>query len=364
MRTSVHRTWRDFERARPLRLVVKRFEIWEQVLWPYGVRWWFEVLECSHSLPVLTPAIQGGFSKRRRCRECAEEKYFQINLMPQLKTLALNDIDEPVLPIRAAMDEAKLHELAESMAGIGLLQPIGVKPLGTACLHCGKEEKAHTSRVQCTYYMRYEIEFGHRRFLAAQSLNWKEIVAVVFQVGELAEGAAMLAENAEREDVTAAEEALLFAQAQERFSLDEDGLIKRFRRSAQYIGDRLALLRNDPQIFKALHQRQINFSVARELNKIADENMRRYYLDAAVRGGTNARTVASWRQQLIAQQVPATSASPLPVSAVDTPPEAGSSPTCFLCGGHKDPWNLESVYIHKHEREHILRMLEKAAEAS
>jgi len=284
--------------------------------------------------------------------------------MPLLKTILLNDINEPALPVRAAMDETKMSELMESMAALGLLQPIGVRPLGTGCMHCGREEKAHTARVQCQFYMTYEIEFGHRRFIAAQRLHWKEISANVFQPGEDIEGAAMVAENAEREDVTAAEEAILFRQAQERYDLDEEGLVKRFRRSANYIAERLNLLRLDLEVFKALHQRKINFSVARELNKIDDENMRRYYLDAAIRGGANARTVASWRQQFIAQQAPATVVTPSPEPATEAPQQSNPPVACFLCGGHLDPWNMDSVYIHKHEREHILKVLRETAEAS
>jgi len=282
--------------------------------------------------------------------------------MPQFKILQLNDIQEPALPIRAAMDETKMQELCQSLAEIGLLQPIGVKPNGTGCLHCGRDEESHTKRVQCQFYMTYEIEFGHRRFIAASRLQWKEIPALIFTTAELVEGAAMLAENNEREDVTAAEEAMLFAQAQERYNLDEEGLIKRFRKSASYIGDRLQLLRADREVFKALHERKINFSVARELNKIDDENYRRYYLDAAMRGGANARTVASWRQQMIAQQLPATDASPVPATTAETPQQVTPQVACFLCGGHLDPWNMDSVFIHKHEREHIQKLLQQAAE--
>jgi ParB family chromosome partitioning protein len=282
--------------------------------------------------------------------------------MPQLRTLKLGDIDEPALPIRVAMDEAKLDDLADSMSKIGLLEPIIVKPLKQTCLHCDREEKAHTGRVQCEFYMRYEIECGHRRFLAAQRLHWKEIPALVFQPSELVEGAAMLAENICREDITAAEEALLFAQAKERFNLDEAGLINMFRRSPDYIADRLRLLREDQEVFKALHKREINFSVARELNKIPSEEFRRYYLDAAIRGGTNARTVASWRQQFLAQQNPATSASPLPVATAEVQGTPVHSVACFLCGGHLDPYNLESVYIHKWEKEQIIKLVKNASE--
>lgn len=260
--------------------------------------------------------------------------------MPELRNLTLGEIDEPSLPIRIAMDDARMEDLCDSMAKSGLLQPIGVKPVNG----------------------RYEIEFGHRRFLAATRLRWATIPALIFQPAELQSGAAMLAENICREDITAAEEALLFAQAQEKFSLDEDGLVEMFRRSSDYIADRLRLLRDDPEVFKALHERKINFSVARELNKVPDEQTRRYYLDAAVRGGVNARTVMGWRQQYQAAQ-----STPSPTASADPPAAEQQQPSphevsCFLCGGNRDPYNLESVYIHKWEKEHILKLVREAAE--
>jgi ParB family chromosome partitioning protein len=260
--------------------------------------------------------------------------------MPELRNLTLGEIDPPDLPIRIAMSDAKMKDLCDSMSKIGLLQPIVVKPVNG----------------------RYEIECGHRRFIAATQLGWPTIRALVFKPEELSEGAAMLAENICRESITAAEEALLFAQAQEKFSLDEDGLVAMFRRTPDYIGDRLRLLRDDAEVFKALHKRKINFSVARELNKIPDEAQRRYYLDCAIRGGVNARTVMGWRQQYTASlSTPSPTASADPPAAEEeqpSPPDLG----CFLCGGSRDPWNLESVYIHKYEKEQILKMVKQAAE--
>lgn len=262
--------------------------------------------------------------------------------MPELRQLALNDIDEPSEPMRFSMDEEKMAELCESMAQNGLLQPIGVKPVGE----------------------RFEIEFGHRRYIAAGRLRWAAIPSLVFKPEEIASGAAMLAENIEREDTTDAEQAIMFASAREKYSLDEAGLVKMFKKSADYIGDRLALLRNDPEVFKALGERKINYSVARELNKIKDETMRRYYLDAAMRGGTNARTVMSWRQQFEAQPAPDATVAPQPLAPAEDSSAPSPQMACFLCGGHKDPWNLVSVYIHNHEMSHIQKMLREAAEAS
>jgi ParB/RepB/Spo0J family partition protein len=261
--------------------------------------------------------------------------------MPELRQLALHDIDEPENPMRFAMDDQKMLDLMESMATVGLLQPIGVVEENT----------------------RFRVEFGHRRYIAATRLRWTHVNALVFTPQEITRGAAMLAENVEREEVTTAEEAIMFAEARERFGLDEEGLCKRFRKSADYIGDRIALLRNDQEVFKALAERKINYSVARELNKIKDEAMRRYYLDAAVRGGSNARTVAGWRAQFEMQPQQVTAGDPPPQPTAEAESPTPNPVHCCLCGGDRDPYNLISVFIHKWELDHIQKLQQQNAEA-
>lgn len=255
--------------------------------------------------------------------------------MPELKQVALADIDEPPIAARAAMDEGKLTELQMSMAMIGLLSPIGVKVTGP----------------------RFEIEYGHRRFVCATRLGWRQINALVYAPGEIAEGAAMLAENNMREELSAAEEALLFAESQEKYSLDEEGLCKRFNVSPDYLGDRMRLLRQDEMVFKALLAREINFSVARELNKCEDEPHRRYLLDIVLRSGCSARVVADYVRQwrvALPQNKPT---EPAPAAPTDAPPVAPYRPECAICGGHRDPYNLVTILIHKWEWEMIQKQL-------
>jgi len=255
--------------------------------------------------------------------------------MPEYRRIALADIDEPQTPARIAMDDVKLDELTANIAANGLLQPIGVKQAD----------------------LRYEIEYGHRRFICVTRLGWKEVPALVYAPGELKEGAAMLAENIYREELSAAEEALLFADAQERYKLDEAGLMARFHISADYLGDRMRLLRGDQKIFEALANRFIGFSVARELNKCTDEPHRRYLLDLAVRGGCTAVVAASWVRQW-KQELHSQSTNPVPPTpAAELPPSDPYRLECVICGGFRDPYNLVNVHIHKHELDQIKRAL-------
>lgn len=258
---------------------------------------------------------------------------------PKLARLPMGMIDEPPLPIRESMDETKLRELQDSMAQLGLLQPILVVP---------RED-------------RYEIVAGHRRWMAARELGWAEIPAIIYQSKGIACEAAKVHENAIREDVTAAEEAVYFNDLLETYKLDEAALCALVRRSPDYIADRLRLLRGGPEVFDALRARKISFAVARELNKITDPQMRNYYLDSAVNSGVSSRVVAAWvvawRLEALAPQTPA----PAPPPVADSPAPEPFVLACYFCGGSKDPHNLICIYVHAWELEVIKAALAKAA---
>lgn len=261
--------------------------------------------------------------------------------MPETRLILLSEIDAPPTPARVAMDDQKLAELRESMRTTGLIQPIAVVAEdGRYTLHC-----------------------GHRRLICAQDLEWESIRAEVYHPSETAALAAMLHENIFREDLSAAEEALLFAQAAEEQHLDEAGLCALFHVNADYLGDRMRLLRDDEKVFQALLARQINFSVARELNKCPDQEHRRYLLDIAVRTGYAARVIAGMVRQWRMNTQPAP-VIPSPAPADASPePAAEYRQECCICGGYKDPWAMVNVMIHKHELDAILAGLKEHATA-
>lgn len=257
-------------------------------------------------------------------------KYMQVSI---------EKIMEPELPIREAMDEAKLRSLEESIAQVGLLQPIVIVTNGEL----------------------YEIVAGHRRYCAMRNLGWAQVPALWFPERNLATEAAKLHENVEREDITAAEEAVFFDDLLQKHKLDEAGLCRMVRKSPDYVGDRLRLLRGHEEVFNALRARKITFAVARELNKITAPEMALYYLDCAIRSGSSSRVVADWVTQWRGQSIAAPPAAPAEPAAVAPDAVAPFRPACFCCGGDKDPYNLENVYIHKWELAEIRRILKQAA---
>ena len=99
----------------------------------------------------------------------------------------------------------------------------------------------------------------------------------------------------------------------------------------------------------------------RELNKCSDTEMRRFYLDNAVRGGHASRVVhrwiEDWKHNKVEQQAVAAAQPTL------LPPEPAEPEKfcCALCGGYRDPWNFTNVTLHKFEWEQIQRSLREAA---
>ena len=261
--------------------------------------------------------------------------------MPTFERVPLGQILEPEIPARTTMDDTALQELQDSMARDGLLSPIALKPNGEL----------------------WEIECGHRRFICAKRLGWVDIPALKYAQGEINEGAAKHAENRFREDLNAAEEAIWFAQERDKYALDEAGMCARFHVSPDYLADRLRLLRGDEKVFHALQARQINFSVARELNKCPDEAHRLYLLDVAIQSGYGAHRIADFVRQWRVNNPPASAPAPVPAAAEPAPPVQVATVCCHFCWGAKDPYNLVSIMVHRWELERIEEVLREMAKA-
>jgi ParB family chromosome partitioning protein len=80
------------------------------------------------------------------------------------------------------LDSAKVAELAASIAELGLLQPIGIRPDGT-------------------------LVYGYHRLEACKQLGWTEIPAVVVDGDDLRAELAEISENLIRNELTLLERA-------------------------------------------------------------------------------------------------------------------------------------------------------------
>ena len=196
-------------------------------------------------------------------------------LKQTIKNVSLDLIDEPEGILRISIDPDDLSQLAQSISEIGLLQPI---------LLAIKKE-------------RFEVVFGHRRFLAHKQLDLSEIKSICRQMSHKEIGIARATENISRADLTPIEEATTYKNLIEQYGFTLEQVAKKMSKSPGTIKRRMDLLRMPPSLQKAVHNNQISMTVAEELWAIRDESSLDYYLMFAVENGCTREVARAWAKE-------------------------------------------------------------------
>lgn len=137
-----------------------------------------------------------------------------------LLMLGLKDLKPSPLNPRTHFDQAKLEELAATMAGdVGVIEPLVARSVN-----------GH-----------YEIVAGERRWRAAKIANLAEVPVVVRPLTDAQTLEIMVIENGEREGLNALEEGEGFKRLL-KFGFDVDKLADRIKKSRKYIYDRIKLV--------------------------------------------------------------------------------------------------------------------------
>ncbi len=190
----------------------------------------------------------------------------------KIKDLSLDLIDEPKGILRMEINGDDLDILAQSIKEIGLLQPILVAIDND----------------------RFEIVFGHRRYLACRRLGLATIKSIVREMTQNEVGIARATENIARADLTPLEEALTYKNLIEQYKMSLEQVARKMGKTGATIKRRLDLLKMPPQLQKAVHSRKISMTVAEELWTVADMADLDYYLSFALDGGCTKEVARSW----------------------------------------------------------------------
>ncbi len=181
-------------------------------------------------------------------------------------------LDEPIGVVRMEIDPDIISELAQSISEIGLLQNILVRPV--------KE--------------RFEVVFGHRRFLAHKLLALDKIRAAVKVMTDQEAAIARATENLSRENLSPLEEAATFKDLLETHKMSYEQVGKKVGKSPGLVKRRLDLLKMPVPLQKAVHAKRISISVAEELWPISDPAILDYYLGFALEGGCTKEVARQW----------------------------------------------------------------------
>ena len=162
------------------------------------------------------------------------------------KQLRISDIEPRADQPRKDFKREALESLADSIASIGVVQPIAV-------------------RENVSYPGTYEIIAGERRWRAAKMAGLSEIPAIILEGDELKTAEMALVENLQRENLNALEEAMAYEALIEKFSLTQEQIAKKVGKSRSAIANTLRLLELPEAIAQLVKDESISAGHARAL---------------------------------------------------------------------------------------------------
>jgi len=223
-----------------------------------------------------------------------------------VKEIMSDNITDPEFAMRGKLDRATLFELADNIKQNGLINPITVRPLASG----------------------YEVVAGHRRFAALKINGTIKIPCVVRELTDKEVFAVMAAENLEREDVDAVDEANFISRYIDMTKLSVQEVAKQLRRSLSYVETRLAVGQMPDYMKQYIKTGELKLGSALYLMQITDDPIRKVWTDMAVRDGISVRQAEYWLHGWKMQQLPGAEQTATPPG--DFEPSA-SAPVQFRC---------------------------------
>ena len=136
------------------------------------------------------------------------------------RTLPLDEITPNPWQPRVHFDEAKIHEMAESIGEHGIIEPLVVRPHGGG----------------------YELIAGERRLRAARLAGLESVPVAVREMSDRDVLEVTLIENLQREDLSALEEAAAYVRLMEEFGATQDEVARRVGKSRPAVANTIRLL--------------------------------------------------------------------------------------------------------------------------
>lgn len=169
---------------------------------------------------------------------------------------------------RGVFDSDELDELATSIADVGLLQPIVVRPLGGE---------------------RYELVAGERRLRASKLAGLTRIPAIVRETKEEDRLKEALIENVHRVDLNPLEEAAAYRQLLDDFGITQDELSQRIGKSRPSISNSLRLLSLPPAVQRRVAAGVLSAGHAKALLALESRSAQERLAERVVAEGLSVR---------------------------------------------------------------------------
>jgi len=236
---------------------------------------------------------------------------------------------------RTRFGDAALEELAQSIRGTGIIQPLVARKVGA----------------------RYELIAGERRWRAAQRAGLLRVPVLMRDVGDEEALELSLVENLQREDLNPVEQARAFQHLIEQFHLTQDEVAERTGKDRATVANSVRLLMLSEGFLQWIEEGKLTAGHGRALLAIDDPKLRLAVAQKASQGKLNVRQLermATRRARRAVQVIPAELTDPNRIAALKALEErVGSRVTLHMPSKGKpgqlvlefyDEEQLESLY--------------------
>ena len=166
--------------------------------------------------------------------------------------IPVEKVDRNPFQTRKGFDEAKLDELAASIAASGVVQPIVVR-----------------SGVDG----RYTLIMGERRWLASQRAGKATIPAIVREVSDVQAMEMTIVENLQRADLNPMEQAHAYQRLSSEFKLTQEQMAERTGKDRASVANFLRLLKLPDDVQLHVESGELSFGHARALLALPPEQV-------------------------------------------------------------------------------------------
>lgn len=171
---------------------------------------------------------------------------------------------------RKDFDSESLQELADSIANIGLVQPITLRKMDNG---------------------RYQIIAGERRFRASKLAKLESIPAYIRTASDENVLEMALIENIQREDLNSIEIALAYQNLMEGYNITQEQMASKVGKKRATVANYVRLLKLPAEIQMAIQEKKLDMGHARALLSVEDAELQIQLFHDIVEKGYSVRKV-------------------------------------------------------------------------
>jgi len=242
--------------------------------------------------------------------------------MSKISYINLADLNLPEFQAHRDVPHEYILEIANSIKEIGIIEPLIVR---------------YTKQG-------VEIVAGCVRYEAARIAGLKAVPCINMTLDPKAAEILKLHENIKRIPLDHVDQGHTFIMMQETFDMTEQAISDVVGKSVGYVSQHISLVRIDNELTKAVKDKSISFSQARELMRVDDSVERRKFLHYCQNDGATVQILQRWVQEYIRDSsVNRTPTRSIPSQALTYDSSPVSRP-CAACGYEFDIKVIRQVF--------------------